>query len=113
MLIPLVEITMTFLVAIAGGSGSGKSTLACGLLDDYPEKVEIIHFDDYMKKREEVPRLHDMPNFDDPNAIDWDKLIADLHKLLAGQSVEVMTKSERWNPDYQKMAENASPIQFK
>src|SRR3989344_5640402 len=98
-----------FLVAIAGGSGSGKSTLAYGLMDDFPDKIEVIHFDDYMKKREEDPVLHDLPNFDDPNAINWEQLVVDLHKLLAGQNVEVMTKSERVNPDYRKNGRKRIP----
>lgn len=91
-----------FLVAIAGGTGVGKSTLAHGLMDEYPEEVEVVNLDDYMKPKEQVSLLHGMHNFDDPKTIDWEKLIGDLKALLSGNSVEVMTKNLRFNPDFYK-----------
>ena len=42
---------MSKLIAIAGGSGSGKSTLAWALADEYSDKVQVLNFDDYHKKR--------------------------------------------------------------
>ena len=40
---------MSYLIGIAGGSGSGKSTLAYGLQDNFPDLIEVVHFDDYQK----------------------------------------------------------------
>ncbi len=91
-----------FLVAIAGGTGVGKSTLANGLMDEYLGEVEVVNLDDYMKPKEQVSLLHGMHNFDNPNTINWEKLVADLKTLLSGNAVEVMTKNLRFNPDFYK-----------
>lgn len=92
---------MNFLVGIAGGSGAGKSTLAYGLQNRFPESIEVVHFDDYQKKRAQVPVYEGMTNWDHPDAIDFDKLRADVILLREGKNVEIMTKSARHNPDYE------------
>jgi len=92
---------MHYLIGIAGGSGSGKSTLAYALQDMFPDLIEVVHFDDYHSV-EQVPIHHGMKNWDHPDAIDFVKLLQDLQSLKGGQSVEVMTKSEKYNPDYKK-----------
>ncbi len=90
------------MVGIAGGSGCGKSTLAYGLQNDFPKKIEVVHFDDYQKKREEVPIYEGMSNWDHPQAINFDKLLEDLRNLKEGKEVDVLTKSEKYNPDYEE-----------
>ena len=103
-------------IAISGGSGAGKSTLSYKLQDMYPDKIGIIHFDDYMKKREERPLFNGIINWDHPDSIDFDKLFIDLKSLSLGESICVNTKNERDNPDYRKTKErkeiiiNAKPI---
>ncbi|HUC01356.1 MAG TPA: hypothetical protein VMA75_00425 [Candidatus Paceibacterota bacterium] len=87
-------------VGIAGGSGSGKSTLCFNLLDKYPKKISILHFDDYQKKRVEVPQVNGMANWDHPDAIRWEKLIEDLGDLRDGKPITVATMNERDNPQY-------------
>ena len=93
---------MSYLIGIAGGSGSGKSTLAYGLRDKFPDLIEVVHFDDYQKMKEQIPVHHGMRNWDHPEAIDFAGLLRDLESLKSGQDVEVMTKSAKHNPDYEK-----------
>lgn len=93
---------MTYLIGIAGGSGSGKSTLAYGLQANFPDLIEVVHFDDYQKMEEHVPVHHGMKNWDHPEAIDFEGLLRDLRLLKNGQDVKVMTKSAKHNPEYEK-----------
>ncbi len=88
------------LIGIAGGSGTGKSTLVFTLLDRYPDKFAVVHLDDYFQKRERIPVVDNMTNWDHPDAIRWDELVRDLTTLRSGRSTEVLTKSERLNPEY-------------
>jgi uridine kinase len=85
-------------IGIAGGTGAGKSTVCYGLVDKYPEKMTIVHLDDYHKKKETIPHLHGMPNWDHPDAIDFQKLLNDLSSLKKGEKIIVQTKNERFNP---------------
>lgn len=94
---------MTYIIGITGGSGSGKSTLAYGLKDKFPDLIEIVHFDDYQKDKEEVPVHHGMSNWDHPDAINFEKLLKDLNLIKSGKNVEIMTKSEKYNPKYEKI----------
>jgi uridine kinase len=81
------------LVLIAGGSGSGKTTLANGLIARFPAWT-LIHLDDYQKPKEDVPRFLGHRNWDDPRAVDFDKLIMDLQALRRGEAVTVMARSQ-------------------
>jgi len=85
-------------IAIAGGTGAGKSTVAFALQDKYPERIGIIHLDDWQKhgeRRVAVPVLDGVQNWDHPNAIEWNELIGDLKKLQAGKTVSIQSKNER------------------
>jgi uridine kinase len=93
---------MVSFIGISGGSGSGKSTLAYGLQELYPDLIEVVHFDDYQKKKEHVPIHHGMANWDHPDAIDFDGILKDLMTLKNGKDITVMTKSAKYNPDYEK-----------
>lgn len=88
------------IIAIAGGSGTGKSTLAYAIQDQNPEKVEVLHFDDYQRRRKDLPKLEGFDNWESPASINLDQLVFDLEELKKGNPVKVMTKSERVNPDY-------------
>ena len=78
------------LIGIAGGSGSGKSTVArnvAGALG--AASVAFIDMDAYYHSAanlsvDERKKI----NFDHPNAIDWELLIAQLSDLAAGRSIE-------------------------
>ena len=88
------------MIGIAGGSGVGKSTLAIGLAKKYPDKIALLHVDDYFKSAEDAPRQGDLVNWDHPDAIRFDDLCHDIVSLMHDKPVTVMTKSELYNPDY-------------
>ncbi len=79
------------LVGIIGGSGSGKTTLAQYLARRLgPENCLCISQDDYyhdMKLLAE--RGGPLPNFDAPEAMDYDHLMADLIRLKTGHAVDM------------------------
>lgn len=88
------------IIGIAGGSGSGKSTLAVNLCKKYPDNFVLIHLDDYFKKREDIPVINDLKDWDVPEAVRWDDLIKALESLKRREPIEVRTKSELYNPEY-------------
>ncbi len=101
-----------YIIGICGGSGSGKSTLSFALEDYSPDKVTIFHVDDYFKPEDEVPLLKGMRNWDDPRAIDSEKMVRDLTSLKSGKTVTINTKSPRLNPGFLKTGKRI-PIDFK
>lgn len=90
-----------FLIGIAGGSGSGKSVLSYGLKDNYPDLIEVVHFDDYQKEESDVPLFNGMRNWDHPDAINFEQLQQDLLQLKEDKEVILMTKSGILNPTYE------------
>lgn len=91
-----------FILGLAGGSGSGKSTLAFGLQDLLDGKATIVHLDDYFKKEADVPRFANVANWDDPEALRHQQMVADIKDLIKGKAVSIYTKSPRLNPEYAK-----------
>jgi len=81
--------TAALLVGIAGGSGSGKTTLAKGVASALPpgHSVVIPH-DAYYRDLGHL-RFEDRIgcNFDEPSALDNERLIEDLGQLRAGLAV--------------------------
>ena len=82
-----------YLIGIAGGSGSGKTTFAKKVMARVPSgtgDVVLLHQDSYYHS---VPpsdlKVHGEPNFDHPDAFDWELLREHLTALKAGGSVEV------------------------
>jgi uridine kinase len=77
------------LVGIAGGSGSGKTTLANGLLAALPVgQVVVIAHDAYYRDLGHLPiELRSQHNFDEPDALDNELLIAHLGDLRAGRAI--------------------------
>lgn len=79
----------SLLVGIAGGSGSGKTTLALGVAEAMPAgQVVVIPHDAYYRDRghlafEDRVRC----NFDEPAALDNERLAGDLNRLRAGQAI--------------------------
>lgn len=67
-----------YLVVVAGGTASGKTTAAAGAAARMG--ALLIHHDRYYKDILN-PRGH---NFDHPDALDTDRLVADLARLQAG-----------------------------
>lgn len=80
-----------FLIGIAGGSGSGKTTFAKKVMKGINNSTSsLLHMDSYY--------LHDQPksnytsagkpNFDHPNAFDWELLRQHLSDLKKGFSIQ-------------------------
>ncbi len=82
-----------YLIGIAGGSASGKTHLLRLLRQAFSEKeVCIISQDDYYKPVEDqIKDEKGFVNFDQPEAIDLDQFIIDVHKLSMG---EMITRKE-------------------
>jgi uridine kinase len=78
------------IVGIAGGSGSGKTTLATDLVAALsPGQAAILPADAYYRDLSHLPaqaRAH--INFDEPAALDGERLRADLLRLRQGQAVQ-------------------------
>lgn len=80
-----------FLVGIAGGSGSGKTTFAKKVMKGINSAQSLLlHMDSYYLN--ELPReiytSSGKPNFDHPNAFDWDLLRSHLTDLKLGKSIQ-------------------------
>ncbi len=88
------------IIGLAGASGAGKSTVAFALTKKYADKITLLQLDDYFRKKKEVPLLHGMKNWDDPRALNFEKLLDDLLLLSSNQPAVIRTKSELYNPDY-------------
>lgn len=80
-----------FLLGIAGGSGSGKTTIARNLMSRMPSgSAVLLDHDSYYQDRSHLPpHERELINYDHPDALDNDLLVAHLGELIAGQSVEI------------------------
>lgn len=76
-------------VGISGGSCSGKSTLAAYIYNTLgPDQCVILPQDDYFFGLGDAPKGKGGPNFDHPDAVDFDNMCAQLAQLKQGQAVE-------------------------
>jgi len=80
-----------FCVGIAGGSGAGKSALTAELARALgPERVLLLAHDAYYRDRPELdPAARAAQNFDHPDALETELLVAQLDLLRAGHAVAV------------------------
>jgi uridine kinase len=87
MLIPMPSV----LIGIAGGTGSGKTTVAEKIVAALPaDQAALIQHDSYYRDRSHLsPAERSRINFDEPDALENDRLVADLEALRAGRPVEV------------------------
>jgi uridine kinase len=78
------------LIGIAGGTGSGKSTVAKKLAAALPVgQAASIEHDWYYRDRSHLdPAVRALINFDEPDALENDLLLADLTALKAERAVE-------------------------
>lgn len=77
----------TLIIGIAGGSCSGKTRLLRRLAQRLGDQCAILLQDDYYFSQPEALADNLKFNFDHPEALDFDRLAADLQALKAGQSV--------------------------
>jgi uridine kinase len=80
----------TVLLGIAGGTGSGKTTLAQKIVAGLPPgRALLLQHDDYYRDRSHLsPRERDALNFDEPDALENDRLVRDLAALKRGEPVD-------------------------
>lgn len=84
----------TIIIGISGGSASGKSSISRQLKESYEDtkSVVIIRQDDYYKdQREKSMEERIKTNYDHPFAFDNDLLVAQIHELLEGKTIEKPT----------------------
>lgn len=80
-----------FVIGMAGGSGSGKTTISTSIIERIgPERVALIPHDAYYRHRphltyEERTRV----NYDHPDSLETELMLAHLDTLAAGESVEL------------------------
>jgi uridine kinase len=74
-------------IAIAGATASGKTTLARAVADRVP--CTILRTDDYYRRLDHLSfEERCLQNFDHPDAIEHELLVAHARELVAGRSVE-------------------------
>src|SRR5215471_20894675 len=81
---------LPMLIGIAGGTGSGKTTVAKKLAAALPAgQAASIEHDWYYRDRSHLdPAARTLINFDEPDALDNDLLLADLTALKANRPVD-------------------------
>ncbi len=78
------------MVGVVGGSGAGKTTLVRGLVDRLGSDASVLWFDEYYHDLVHLdPAERAVVNFDHPDSLDVDLLVAHLAALLAGRPAEV------------------------
>jgi uridine kinase len=78
-------------IGVAGGSGSGKTTVVRAIVESLgPEQVIVLEHDRYYRDRNDL-RLEERAalNYDHPDSLETDLMVAHLHALRAGQAVEL------------------------
>ncbi len=78
------------IISICGGSGSGKTTFAEKIKKGVNEEISILHMDSYYLPLlpKQLTTSKGKPNFDHPDAFDWDLLLEHLVQLKNGKPVK-------------------------
>lgn len=78
------------IISICGGSGSGKTTFADKVRKSVDQEVSILHMDSYYlpKLPKELKTTSGKPNFDHPDAFDWELLQEHIQMLKNGKAVK-------------------------
>jgi uridine kinase len=76
---------------VAGGTGSGKTTVAEAILEQVgAEKIAYLFHDAYYRELSHLPREErQQVNFDHPDALETELLVAHINDLLAGRPIEM------------------------
>lgn len=79
-----------YLIGIAGGSGSGKTTFAKKVLNRVPNTIGVLHMDSYyLPSQPKTNRTKTgKPNFDHPDAFDWNLLRTHINTLKNGGRIK-------------------------
>jgi uridine kinase len=80
-----------FVLGVAGGTGSGKTTVAEKVVAGLPPgAAAIVDHDAYYRDRSHLPREDRLRiNYDHPDAIETELLVAHLGELRAGRGVDI------------------------
>jgi uridine kinase len=78
------------IISICGGSGSGKTTFADKIRKNVDFEVSILHMDSYYlpKLPKDLKTPSGKPNFDHPDAFDWNLLCKHLQDLKDGKAIK-------------------------
>jgi len=69
------------IVGIGGPSRSGKSTLAKNLAEHLGRAdTLILDMDDYVRPKNELPTINGLPNWEIPDAVDYERIIQTIEK---------------------------------
>ncbi|MEL6343441.1 MAG: uridine kinase [Myxococcota bacterium] len=74
-------------VGIAGGSASGKTSIARALANDLDDVVLLEHDFYYRDLTHLSPAVREIQNYDHPDALETDLLVAHLQQLKAGEPI--------------------------
>src|SRR5437763_343303 len=79
------------IIGICGGTGSGKTTVANKILESVSaDDVVFLQQDSYYRNLDEMPLdYRQQVNFDHPDALDNDLLVAHLRALRAGRAIDL------------------------
>ena len=80
-----------YIVGVSGGTGSGKTTVVQKITETLgADDVLVIFHDSYYRDRSHLsPEERGQINYDHPDALETDLLIAHVKELIAGNPVEV------------------------
>lgn len=78
-----------YIIGITGGSGSGKTTFTEKVLAQINNnEVGVLHQDSYyLPRHPEYLKIGNEPNFDHPEAFDWELFRSDLALLRSGEKI--------------------------
>lgn len=75
-------------IGIAGGSGSGKTTVQRRLIEAYAPDISVLEHDAYYRDLSHLPfEERTKTNFDHPDALETELLVAQLDRLVSGESI--------------------------
>ena len=83
--------TKPLIIGIAGGTASGKTSISRHIQEMYDDvtSVLIIRQDDYYKDQSgKTMEERIQTNYDHPDSIDTDLLVAHVHELMEGKSIQ-------------------------
>jgi uridine kinase len=84
-------VSLPIVIGVAGGSGSGKTTVVRRILESLGgDQVTVLEHDRYYRDRNDL-RLEERAalNYDHPDALETDLLVAHLKQLRSGRDVEI------------------------
>ncbi|PAP79091.1 uridine kinase [Rubrivirga sp. SAORIC476] len=86
---------MSVVIGIAGGSGSGKTTVQRRVMERFgTRRIALLDHDAYYRPLDHLsPEQRARFNFDHPDALESDLMVAHLDRLIAGEAVEKPTYS--------------------